>query len=294
MSPRQSPEVREMTAAAVQMVSVPDVEANLMAAERLIQRAVEQGADLVALPENFAVLDSGPIGEHGERHGDDQAPLQRFLAEQAARHGIWLLGGTIPLLDRPDGGGVLEDGRVRPASLLFDPEGRCQARYDKIHLFDVDVEDAQSRYRESATFEPGDRLVVADTPFGRMGLSVCYDLRFPRLYESLADLGATLITAPSAFTAVTGKAHWEVLVRARAIENQVYLLAPGQGGQHNERRATWGHSMIVDPWGGVLAQHEEGEGVAIASIEPRSVERVRAAMPVSSHRRLSGGEGDVV
>ncbi|MEX1197698.1 MAG: carbon-nitrogen hydrolase family protein [Pseudohongiellaceae bacterium] len=288
-----NPDDRQTVIAAVQMVSVADVAANLRAAEDLIARAVEQQASLVALPENFAVLDSGPMREFGERWGDDGGPLQQFLAGQARRHGIWLLGGTIPLITRPQDDSLLEDGRVRPASLLYDPAGQCRARYDKIHLFDVDVDDAQASYRESDSFEPGDQAVVADTPFGGLGLTVCYDLRFPGLYRVLSGLGAELVTVPSAFTRVTGEAHWESLIRARAIENQVYVLAPGQGGQHNAKRTTWGHSMIVDPWGTVLACHEDGEGVAVARIDPDMPGRLRSAMPVARHHRNVEDDGRV-
>lgn len=287
-----NPDDRQAVVAAVQMVSVADVASNLRAAERLIARAVEQGASLVALPENFAVLDSGPVRESGEPWGG--GPLQGFLADQASRHGIWLLGGTVPLTMRPEDDGVLEDGRVRPASLLYDPQGQCRARYDKIHLFDVDVDDAQSSYRESDTFEPGRQVVVADTPFGRLGLTVCYDLRFPGLYQALAGRGAQLVTVPSAFTRVTGEAHWEPLLRARAIENQVHVVAPGQGGRHNAKRTTWGHSMIVDPWGTVLACHEQGEGVAVARIDLDMADRLRRTMPVARHRRAFDDDGGVL
>lgn len=288
-----SPDDRQAVIAAVQMVSVADVASNLRAAEKLIARAVEQGASLVALPENFAVLDSGPVREFGEPWGVEGAPLQQFLADQAHGHGIWLLGGTVPLTTRPDHGPV-EGGRVRAASLLYDPQGQCRARYDKIHLFDVDVDDAQASYRESDTFEPGTRLVVADTPFGGLGLTVCYDLRFPGLYQALTGRGARLVTVPSAFTRVTGEAHWESLLRARAIENQVHVLAPGQGGRHNAKRTTWGHSMIIDPWGTVLACHEEGEGVAVARIDLDMPDRLRSTMPVSGHRRDFDAEGGVL
>jgi len=293
MNHPRNPEGPYLTAAAVQMVSVGDVEANLRAAERLILQAVEQGAGLVALPENFAVLDSGPVRRFGERWNDPEAPLQRFLADQARRHAIWLIGGTLPMVTRPEDDSIVDGDRVRPASLLFDPRGVCRARYDKIHLFDVDVDDAQSRYRESDTFEPGTRLVVSDTPFGRLGMTVCYDLRFPGLYQSLTDRGAELVSIPSAFTRVTGEAHWNPLIRARAIENQVFVIAPGQGGQHNAHRVTWGHSMIVDPWGTVLACHEQGEGVAVERIDPAMPARLRQSMPVAGHRRQFDAAGQV-
>lgn len=278
-------ETRPWRVAALQMVSKPDVEENLLAARRLIREAVERGAEMVSLPENYAVLDCGPVRRHAEPEGEDAGPLQAFLAEQARQHGVWLLGGTIPLTTRPGSREPVAGERVRASSLLYDPQGRCVARYDKIHLFDVDVADAQSRYRESDTFEPGGRAVVADTPAGALGLTVCYDMRFPELYRTLTDQGARMVTVPSAFTRVTGQAHWEPLLRARAIENQVYVIAPGQGGRHNEKRETWGHSMIIDPWGRVLACHETGEGVAMATVDPDFPEQLRGQMPVASHRR---------
>ncbi len=273
--------------AVIQMVSGDDVQENLRVAGDWIARAAKDGVGLVVLPENFAVLDSGPVRLHGERQGDPLAPLQRFLAGQAREYGIYLVGGTIPLLTRPGPeGAVLDDGRVRPASLLYGPDGQLLARYDKMHLFDVEVADAQSRYRESDTFEAGTEVVVADLPMVTVGMSVCYDLRFAELYRRLAGDRAELVTVPSAFTRVTGEAHWEVLLQARAIENQVYILAPNQGGRHNATRETWGHSMIVDPWGRILACHEHGEGMAVADIDLRALHELRARMPVMQHRKL--------
>lgn len=273
--------------AVIQMVSSDDVQENLRVAADWIARAAQDGAGLVVLPENFAVLDSGPVRAHGERQGDPQGPLQQFLAGQARHHGIYVVGGTIPLLTRPGAdGAVLDDGRVRPASLLYGPDGQLLARYDKMHLFDVEVADAQSRYRESDTFEAGTEVVVADLPMATVGMSICYDLRFAELYRRLAGDRAELVTVPSAFTKVTGEAHWEVLLRARAIENQVYILAPNQGGRHNATRETWGHSMIVDPWGRIVACHECGEGMAVADIDLRALHELRARMPVMQHRKL--------
>src|SRR5690606_11791335 len=261
--------------AVVQMVSTSNLDDNLAAADRLVAEAVKQGATLVLLPENFAVLDGGPLADHAEREGDGSAPLQLFLSRLARTHGIWLVGGTLPMLTRPRQGGLLTDGRVRPASLVFDSEGRQVARYDKIHLFDVRVEDAQEQYLESRSFEPGDEVETVATPVGRLGLSICYDLRFPELYRRLLEKGADIFTVPSAFTQVTGAAHWEVLLRARAIENQCYVLAANQGGVHNARRETFGHSMIVDAWGRVLASVEKGEGVAVADINHAELHELR-------------------
>lgn len=275
------------TVAAVQMVSGADVADNLEAAAALIKESVTKGAALVVLPENFAVLDSGPLARHAEVEGDTNAPLQGFLASQAAQYGIHLVGGTIPLKSRP--GSPLDsvtDGRVRPASLVYGPDGVLMGRYDKIHLFDVEVEDKQAQYSESMSFEPGTDVVVVDTPVATLGLSICYDLRFPELYRRLLSRNAEIVTVPSAFTRVTGEAHWEVLLRARAIENQVYVIAPNQGGRHNDKRETWGHSMIVDPWGRVLSVLDQGEGVVVAELELDALHELRRRMPVSSHRRM--------
>jgi len=272
--------------AAIQMVSVDDVAQNLELASGLVAEAAAQGAALVVLPENFAVLDCGPVAEHAEVEGDPAAPIQRCLAALAREHAVFLQGGTLPLSNRP--GATAEPvttGRVRPSSLLFGPDGSQLARYDKIHLFDVLVDDAQAQYSESLTFEPGERVVVADTAAGRLGMSICYDLRFPELYRRLLEAGAELISVPSAFTRVTGEAHWEVLLRARAIENQCYVIAPNQGGRHNKNRETWGHTMIIDPWGRVLACRPSGAGVVLADVDLAALREVRDRMPVSAHRR---------
>lgn len=285
-------------AAVIQMVSTASVGTNLKAAGRLIDQAADAGASLVLLPENFAVLDGGPLGQFAEIEGDSGALLQKFLAGKAREHGIYLIAGTMPIKSRPlpltttvSGLSVaapelIDDGRVRPASLVYDPQGELVARYDKMHLFDVEVDDPQARYMESRSFEPGDTVVCVPTPLGRVGLSICYDLRFPELYRRLLESGAELLTVPSAFTRVTGEAHWEVLLRARAIENQCYVLAANQGGVHNATRETWGHSMIVDPWGRVLARVEKGEGIAVAAIDSAALHELRRKMPVQAHRRL--------
>lgn len=279
------------TLAAVQMVTTANVQENLESAADLIEQAANAGASLVLLPENFAVLDGGPLREFGEREGDTNALLQSFLSSQSKKHGVTLVAGTLPLISRPansagQAGELIEDGRVRPACLVFDRDGRIMARYDKIHLFDVEVDDAQARYRESRSYEGGDSVVALDTPVGRLGLSVCYDLRFPELYRRLAAEGVDVITVPSAFTRITGAAHWEVLLRARAIENQCYIVAANQGGVHNATRETWGHSMIVDPWGKVLDCLDRGPGIVVAELEPGLIRDVRRKMPMDSHRRL--------
>jgi nitrilase len=278
--------------AAVQMVSSANIQHNIGSAERLITEAAERGAGLVVLPENFAVLDGGPQAQFAEHEGDVTAPLQGLLSRLARQFGIWLVGGTIPLMTRPAQAGQsvqeLKDGRVRPASLVFNPAGQLVARYDKIHLFDVEVSDKQARYAESDSFEAGDTPIWIDTDCGRLGLSVCYDIRFPELYRHYFSSQVDLITVPSAFTKVTGAAHWEVLLRARAIENQCYIIGAGQGGVHNERRETFGHSMIVDPWGRVLDVLPAGEGVVVADIDRAALRDIRQRMPVFKHQRLVG------
>ena len=279
------------TVAVVQMVSTEDVQRNLRSAQELIRQAAAAGAKLILLPENFAVLDGGPLSQFAEREGDVSAVLQGFLAEQARTQQVYLIAGTIPMATRPLRAGhsvpeLIGDGRVRPASLVYNPAGEVIARYDKMHLFDVQVADKQAQYSESSSFEAGDQLVWADTPMGRIGLSICYDLRFPELYRRLLEGGAEILTVPSAFTKVTGEAHWEVLLRARAIENQCYVLAANHGGVHNAKRETFGHSMIVDPWGRILAQLGQGEGFATAEIDLDALHELRGQMPVQSHRRL--------
>ncbi len=275
-------------AAVIQMVSSENVQANLEAARRLIAQAAEAGATLVLLPENFAVLDGGPLSQFAEKQGESDALLQGFLSRQAKESGIFLVAGTMPMLTRPTIGPdeIITDGRVRPACLVYDPSGVVVARYDKMHLFDVEVDDNQAQYSESRSFEPGNTVVSVHTLAGLVGLSICYDLRFPELYRKLLEQGAEIITVPSAFTQVTGAAHWEVLLRARAIENQCYVLAANQGGIHNASRETFGHSMIIDPWGRVLAIVEKGEGFAVAEINLDMLHELRRKMPVQSHRRM--------
>lgn len=298
-----------MRIAALQMVSTSSIEQNLSAAARLIASAAEAGATLVVLPEVFATLEGlSPLADVGERmreadafqkaqessgekgsnqrDDEDASPLQHFLSSQAAQHSLTIVGGTIPLLSRPDGS-LIEDGRVRASSLVFNPQGERVARYDKIHLFDVKVNDAQSQYSESLSYEAGSELACVEVGEWQLGLSVCYDLRFAELYRQLTALGAQLVTVPAAFTAVTGAAHWEPLLRARAIENQCYVVAAAQGGRHSETRETWGHSMVVDPWGKVLDCVATGEGIAIADIDLALVEDIRSRMPIQQQRRLS-------
>lgn len=269
--------------AALQMRSGAEVDANLREADALLARARDEGAALAVLPENFAFMGAHERDKLAVAEAPDAGPIQDFLAAAARRLGLWLVAGTVPLRT-PD------PGRVAAACLVYDAGGARVARYDKIHLFDVDVPaagGAAERYRESASIAPGAPApVLVDTPAGRLGLSVCYDLRFPELYRALAAAGAELLAVPSAFTARTGEAHWEPLLRARAIENQCYVVAPGQGGEHPGGRRSWGHSLIADPWGRVLAQCGEGAGVAVAPVPREALQNLRASFPVLRHRRL--------
>jgi predicted amidohydrolase len=265
--------------ACIQMASGPNLGANLLEAERLIEEAVSQQARLVVLPENFALMGKTERDKVELRERPGSGPIQTFLAEQAARHGIWLVGGTVPL--------VADDAnKIRASCLVYDDKGKLAGRYDKIHLFDVELVDSNEQYTESETIEPGNEVVVLDTPFGRMGLSVCYDLRFPELFRQQLEAGMEIVVLPSAFTAITGRAHWEVLVRARAIENLCYLIAPDQGGYHLNGRETYGHSMIVDPWGTVLNSLARGPGVVCADVELGRLNSARRNFPSIQHRRL--------
>ena len=270
--------------AAIQMNSGVDVAANLATAGRLLAEARAAGAVLAVLPENFAIMGARDTDKlaHAEPLGD--GPIQRWLADTARATGLWIVAGTVPVAVAGD------PSRVWAASLVFDAEGRQRARYDKIHLFDVDVPNAAGeRYRESRTIAHGDPAgcTVVDTPAGRLGLSVCYDLRFPELYRRLALAGADLLCVPAAFTAKTGEAHWEILLRARAIENQCHVIAPGETGSHAGGRQTWGHSMIVGPWGEVLACVEAGEGFAIAAVDLAAQRALRDGFPNLSQRRIA-------
>ena len=262
--------------AAVQMASGADKARNLATAERLVREAAERGAALVGLPENVARM--GPEAERAQAAETLDGPtLARFssLARACALH---LLAGSILEAGAPG-------GRLYNTSVLFGPTGERLAVYRKIHLFDVEVGDGQT-YRESAAVAPGKDVVCVETPLGRLGLSICYDLRFPELYRALSAQGAVLLTVPSAFTLMTGKDHWEVLCRARAIENQAYLLAPAQGGRHPGDRLTYGHALVVDPWGTVVACASEGEGLAMADMDSALLERIRTRLPALKHRRL--------
>jgi len=261
--------------AAIQVTATPRVADNLEAAGRLVAEAAQQGAKLVALPEYFCLMGLRDRDKVEVRENIGAGPIQDFLAATAAREKVWIVGGTLPLAC-----GIPE--KVRNASLVFDDSGSCVARYDKIHLFGFET--ATERYDEGRSLEAGSAVVAIDSPFGRIGLSVCYDLRFPELYRAMGEVDLVMI--PSAFTETTGRAHWEILIRARAIENLCYVVAPAQGGRHENGRETYGNSMIVDPWGKVLARLDKAPGIAIAEIDRALIADVRQSLPALRHRTV--------
>jgi nitrilase len=261
--------------AAIQMASGPHVAANLQEAGRLIELAAGTGARIIALPEYFAIMGMKDTDKVAAREKDGAGPIQDFLSAEARRHRVWIVGGSIPLES-----GVPE--KVRNACLVYDQEGRRVARYDKIHLFGLEL--GNERYSEERTIEPGERVVTLDSPYGKLGISVCYDLRFPELYRAMGEVD--LIFVPSAFTETTGKAHWDTLIRARAIENLAYVVAPAQGGYHVNGRETHGHTMIVDPWGVVLDRLPRGSGVVVAGVNPTYQAKVRRSLPALTHRTV--------
>jgi nitrilase len=266
-----------MKIAALQTVATPDVARNLATAARLLREAAAAGAQLAALPEYFCFMGASDADKLEIAETPGSGPIQRFLAEQARSLGIWLIGGTVPLkTDDPE--------HARNSCCVFAPDGTLAARYDKIHLFHYDS--GRERYDEAAVLEAGGEPTVVQAGALRVGLSICYDLRFPELYRAMMDPPCDLISVPSAFTWTTGRAHWEVLLRARAIENQCYVVAAAQGGTHENGRRTWGHSMVIDPWGEVLAQLPEGEGVVLGTVDGERLAAVRAQLPALRHRRL--------
>jgi deaminated glutathione amidase len=267
--------------AALQMVSTPHRERNLEDAGSLIAQAASDGAQLVLLPEYFCFMGFRETDKLSVREAYGDGPIQRFLADAARRHGIWVIGGTLPLaVTEPSPG----EERVLNTTLVFDPEGKEAARYDKIHLFNF--EKGSESFDEARTIRPGGEVRTFEAPFGRVGLSVCYDLRFPELYRRMGDVA--LVVVPSAFTYTTGRAHWETLLRARAVENQCYVLAAAQGGTHDNGRRTWGHSMLIDPWGEIVAERAtEGPGVVIGDIDRERIEEVRRSLPAWRHRVLA-------
>ena len=265
--------------AAIQMASSPNVSANLLVAEKLIAEAAKAGSKLVALPENFALMGEHELDKIKVREVDGSGPIQDFLATVAKKYSVWVVGGTIPIVGN-------DSNKVRAACLVYNDKGERVARYDKMHLFDVNVPGTSEVYRESDSIEAGTEPLVIDTPFGKLGIAVCYDLRFPEFFRKMSMMGVEIVAIPSAFTAETGAVHWELLLRARAVENLCYVIAPNQGGFHVNGRKTFGHSMIVDPWGVVLDCYKTGGGFVSAEINLDRLEKVRGAFPVLNHRRF--------
>ncbi|HIF18288.1 MAG TPA: carbon-nitrogen hydrolase family protein [Cycloclasticus sp.] len=271
--------INQMSVAAIQMVSSDQLAENLAVVEKRVVDAVTRGAKLLVLPENFALMASKykqllsiaePLGV---------GPIQDFLSKLSRRHACWIVAGSMPIR-------TADKNKVYASCLVYNEYGEQVAHYHKVHLFDADIADEKGSYRESDRFLAGDKTVVVETPFGVLGLSICYDLRFPELYRELLDKGAEVVVAPSAFTALTGRAHWSLLCRARAVENACYLIAANQGGVHANGRSTYGHSMIVDPWGNVLSELELGEGICTATLNQSELKKVRTSLPAIQHRQL--------
>jgi nitrilase len=267
--------------AAIQTVSGPDVGQNLHVVAGLVGDAAAAGAKLVALPEYFAVISADETAKVAIREQEGHGPLQDFLRTLALRHRIWVVGGTVPLV-------ADDEDKVRNTTLVYDPAGGLAARYDKVHLFRF-RKGAES-YDEAVTIEPGRDVVVFDSPFGRVGLAICYDLRFPEIFRAMGEVDVIIL--PAAFSHTTGQAHWEILLRARAIENQCYVIAPAQGGRHPSGRLTWGHTMIIDPWGEVMACRDEGAGAVMAYLDPACIASVRESLPALRHRCLGGSHSE--
>jgi len=272
---KSAPQAGTVRVAAIQMASGPNVPANLAETERLIELAVEGGARLVGLPEFFCIMAMKDADVVKAREAEGHGPIQSFLSRMAKKHHVWLVGGSVPLE-------ASAANKVRNSCLVYDERGKLVARYDKIHLFGLDL--GNEHYQEAKLIEPGDKVVVLNSPFGRIGLSVCYDLRFPELYRAMPEV--EIIVVPAAFTATTGRAHFETLIRARAIENLAYVIAPAQGGYHLSGRETHGDSMIVDPWGVVLDRLPRGSGVVIANINPAYQASLRKSLPALKHRHI--------
>jgi len=265
-----------MKFAAIQMISNANVEDNLQQAERLIEQAVSQLAQFIVLPENFSLMgNTSEISNSAEPFG--KGVIQNFLKNQSVKHKIYLVGGSIPLVSE-------QQNKIYSSCLTFDPRGKCIARYNKIHLFDVQIPEKNEMYQESATYESGQEIVVCNTAFGKLGIGICYDIRFPELFRSMQPI--EILAIPAAFTFTTGEAHWDVLLRARAIENQTYVIAANQGGTHNNGRETFGNSLIVDPWGKVLSRLEKDQGIAITDCDFNYLFNLRKTFPVLAHRRI--------
>ena len=275
MTPKKNAKntVNAIKVAGIQMASSPNVSSNLIEAERLIKIAVNEGAQIVVLPEYFCLMGVHDTDKVKVREEEGNGPIQRFLSKMAKKHKILLIGGTVPLISS-------SPNKVRNSCLVYNEKGKQIARYDKIHLFGLDL--GTEHYHEENTIESGDQIVVVETAYGKIGLSTCYDLRFPELYRAMGEVD--IIVVPSAFTETTGKAHWETLVRARAIENLCYVIAPAQGGYHLSGRETHGNSMIVDPWGVILDRLPRGSGIVIASVNRNYQDSLRKSLPALKHR----------
>ena len=269
--------------AAIQMVSSTSIGPNLFAAQSLLEKAVDEGAELVVLPECFSCMPKRLDDLHLNKETFGSGRVQDFVAEMAQRFNVWVIGGTIPIA-------VAGEDRAYAASIVWDAQGQVVAHYNKIHLFDIYLAGSGEDYRESASYLPGDTVQVVETPVGNVGLSVCYDLRFPELYRALRQQGAEILAVPSAFTAATGKMHWQTLLTARAIENQCYVVAPNQGGVHENGRETYGHTMIVGPWGINLGCHKQDNGYVVADVDLVRLEVLREEFPVWSHVSLLEGK----
>ncbi len=266
--------------AAIQMVSSQTVSDNLIEAEKLIAEAALAGAKLIALPENFAIMGDHETDKINFKEIDGVGLIQNFLSTVAKKYAVWIVGGTLPIAcDNPN--------KVYAACLIYNDQGERVARYDKIHLFDVIVPGTNEIYHESDSIEAGSEPLVIDTPFGRVGIAICYDLRFPEFFRNMKQSGVEILIIPAAFTHETGAAHWEILLRARAIENLCYVIATGQGGFHKNGRRTFGHSMIIDPWGVILDCYKVGRGFASADIDPERLQKIRNTFPVLNHQRFS-------
>ncbi len=265
--------------AAIQMTSGTQVQANLQAAAELIAEASGQGAELLVLPENFALMAQADDDKLSAAEREGSGPIQEFLSKQAAKHRVWLVGGTLPLI-------CPEPHKTYNACLVYNAQGKQAACYKKIHLFDAEVKPGVEVYEESNTVQPGNEIVVFDSPFGRIGLAICYDLRFPELFRALSILGAEIIAVPTAFTVRTGQAHWEVLTRARAIENFCYLIGACQTDTHENGRKTFGHSLLIDPWGSILACLPAHPGFIQAEVSIEYLQQLRSDFPVHQHRKL--------
>ena len=271
--------------AAIQMASGTNVSANLNEAKRQISLAVQAGAKLIVLPESFSIMGLQDADQIKVAEDEGTGPIQDFLSEQAIKNKIWIIAGTIPIKLNSDNSQYGK--KIYASCLVYNEKGENISRYDKVHLFDAHIELTDETYKESETFEAGNKAVVVETPFGKIGLAICFDLRFPELFRQLALLKAEIIVVPAAFTASTGKAHWEVLLRARAIENLCYVIASAQGGYHVNGRETYGNSMIIDPWGIVLDCLEQGSGHVVVDINIENVSNIRKNFPVLQNRKIS-------